>query len=181
MFTRKLHALGIGAVAAAILACTASTVKAEPYGGFDKVERKYIRIDYGPRYVPQSTTVRYADPPGYGTYQRGYSEPAYQTTTVVERTPVVEYAAPVRYRRVYAAPRRVLNVSPIVRYGGYRYPRSVVRHHNYPRRILSPFGPRAFYRPYRHVRHHPRGWGFSVGLGRGYYGHRGGFSFHYNR
>lgn len=178
MFKRKLSASGTIAITAAAMTLTALAAGAEPYGGFDSVRHKYIRIDYGPRYEAPTATIRYADPPAYVNYQRTYTRPIVQTTRVVYDTPVVEYVAPVRYRRVYAAPRRVLHISPVAHFTGYHHrhhPRGYYRHHG----VFRHFRPHRYFGHYRHHRYHPRGWGFSIGLGRGYGGHHGGFSFYY--
>lgn len=183
MFGSNLSTSGTMALTAVAAALIATTASAEPYGGFDSVERKYIRIDYGPRFQTSETTIKYVDPPGPVSFRRTYTRPAVTTTKVVYEAPVVEYVAPVRFRRAYTAPRRVLHVSPVVRFGGHcvrHRPRVHYRHHG----LLGHFRPHRCLGHYRHRTYRPHGWGFSINMGGGYHGHRGhhgGFSFFYDR
>jgi len=178
MFNANLLASGMLMGAAVAVTLTGTPAKAEPYGGFAAVERKYIRIDYGPRYQATENVIKYVDTPAYVGYRHTYTGPVARRTRVVYDSPVAEYVAPIRYRRVYAPPRRVLPVSPVVRFGGF-YHRPHARHyHHRPHGILRHFRPHRYFRPYGYG-YHPRSWGFSIGGGRGYYGGYGGFSFHY--
>lgn len=186
MLRANLPAFGTIAATAIITMICVSAANAEPYGGFDSVRRPYIHIDYGPRYEAKETTVRYVDLPAQASYRSQvsyrytYTRPVTRTTKVVYDAPVVGYVTPVRYRRVYAAPRRVLRVSPAVHFAGYydrHHPRSYHRQHG----VLRHFRPHRYFRHHRHHGYHPRGWGLSIGSAPGYRGRHGGFSFYYNR
>jgi hypothetical protein len=172
MARAKHSSIMIVALAAVFVGSVATTVYAEPYGGFDTVERKYIRIDYGPRYQTTETTVRYADPPDYVTYRRTYTEPAYESTTIVHDTAPVRHVTPVRYRRVYAAPRHVVHVGPYARYWGPYHPR--------PYACRRPYGchrphvyarPYAYRRPYAYARPYMYPRPYAHGYHRAHHGH----------
>ena len=133
-------------------------------------------ITYTRAYVAPSAAVSYAPAPSYVRYERAY-------TTYAEPEVYVDDVEPAYYG--YRAPRRVVYVDRPAYYGGHPYPRysSYGRPYFVGGHYYRSHG--AHFRPFGHSyrRHYPdRHWGFSVGFGRGAYGHRhGGFSFHYGR
>ena len=179
MFKANLLASGMLMSAAVAVVLTATTANAEPYGGFASVERKYIRIDYGPRYQTTESTIKYLDASSYVGDRRTYTQPVVRRPRVVYDSPVVKYVAPIRHQRVYTTPRHVRHFSPVARFGGY-YHRPHARVHHRPRGIFRNFRPHRFFGHNRRG-YHPRSWGFDFGGGRGYYGGYGGFSFRCGR
>ena len=191
----------ISLVTAGLMALVCGPVYAEPSPHYsDAPVVLPAPINYGRApYAAEEAAIRRNDR-SHQTYQRTSSasggeteETTCRTQQVIYTTPVVRQVEPVVHTRVYYGPRRVRYVGPRPYYP--YYPRKVYRHYrDGPRwgfRHHRP-GPRYYrhhrplYRPLRYLHHHrhhyPRGWGFSLGLGRGYHGHRsGGFSLYLNR